>query len=244
MQFADPQQLATAYLVLRHLYDGDVIEWPIGDDHPLRPIFEALEQQGYVARWDRMWPRRDRYRLTDRGIATIEAVYRPTGAESVWNDLRGRNLTPPDRRAYLQQQGLDPMLWPLLHDPSTHWDTYRTDGGLYWDYVWEDQRPMRRRRAVAPVPVVTTTTTTRYSDDDDDYYYSYYRRHGRYPYDGNDYYRRYHRYPWDYDDDEYYRRHGHYRNQAPVVPYVMDLDREAQAANVDVAAPTSDYDVS
>jgi hypothetical protein len=244
MQFGDPQETSVAYLILRHLYDGDVIEWPIADDHQLKRIFDAVEQQGFIARWDRTWPRHDRYRLTDRGIATIESVYKPTGADQVWNDLCARGLSPPERRAHLQQQGLDPALWPLLHDPSTHWETFMSEGGRYVDYVWEDQKPIRRRAAVAAPVVTTTTTTRRYYDDWDDDYYSYYRRHGRYPYGHDEYYRRYNRYPWDYDDDDYYYRHGHYRNQSPtVVPYNVDLDREAQSTNV--APPQqSDYDVS
>ena len=82
MQFADPRATATAYLILRHLYDGDIIEWPIPDDHPLREIFMQLEAQGYVARWDRVWPLHDRYRLTEKGISSIEAVYRPAGADA------------------------------------------------------------------------------------------------------------------------------------------------------------------
>jgi hypothetical protein len=146
MQFGDPQEQSTAYLILRHIYDGDVIEWPIADDHPLRHIFAALESQGYVARWDRVWPLHDRYRLTDQGIAAIEAVYRPAGAESIYNDVRGRNLSAVQRRAYLAQQGYDPVLWPLLHDPSTHWDMYRQDRGSYYDWFWEDQQPYRYRR--------------------------------------------------------------------------------------------------
>jgi len=141
MQFEDPQARSNAYLILRHLYDGDVIEWPIGDDHPLRDIFAALETQGYIARWDRVWPLHDRYRLTDRGIATIEEVYRPAGAQTIYNDIRSRNLTAAQRRAYLQQQGYDPVLWPLLHDPSTHWDMYRQQRGDYYDWFWEDQYP-------------------------------------------------------------------------------------------------------
>lgn len=141
MQFGDPQDQSTAYLILRHLYDGEVIEWPIGDDHPLRHVFAALEVQGYVARWDRMWPLRDRYRLTELGIATIEAVYRPAGAQDFYADLRQRNLNAVDRRAYLQRHGFDPVLWPLLHDPSTHWDRYRDEGGGYYDWFWEDVAP-------------------------------------------------------------------------------------------------------
>lgn len=146
MQFADPRATATAYLILRHLYDGDVIEWPVPDDHPLRDVFQQLEAQGYVARWDRVWPLRDRYRLTDRGIAAIEAVYRPAGAEAFFEDLRRRNLAPGDRRGYLQSQGLNPALWPLLHDPSTHWSTFHTLGARYHAYVWEDMQPPKRVR--------------------------------------------------------------------------------------------------
>jgi hypothetical protein len=146
MQFEDPQEQSTAYLILRHIYDGDVIEWPIADDHPLRHIFAALEAQGYLARWDRTWPLHDRYRLTDQGIAAIEAVYKPAGAEVIYNDVRGRNLNAVQRRAYLTQQGYDPVLWPLLHDPSTHWDMYRQDRGRYYDWFWEDQQPYRYRR--------------------------------------------------------------------------------------------------
>jgi hypothetical protein len=146
MQFEDPQELSNAYLILRHLYDGDVIEWPIADDHPLRTLFAAMEAQGYLARWDRTWPLHDRYRLTDKGIATIEGVYKPAGAESLYHDLRGRKLSAAQRRAYLQQQGYDPVLWPLLHDPSTHWDMYRQDRGRYHDWFWEDQQPYRYRR--------------------------------------------------------------------------------------------------
>jgi hypothetical protein len=150
MQFADPQAISTAYLVLRHLYDGDVIEWPIADDHPLHHVFAGLEAQGYVARWDRVWPLRDRYRLTEKGIAAIEAVYRPAGSEQFLADLRGRNLPPAQRRAYLQQQRLDPVLWPILHDPSTHWTTYPQTGSRYQSFFWEDQRPPRRSRHTRP----------------------------------------------------------------------------------------------
>lgn len=161
MQFADPQQRANAFLILRHLYDGDVIEWPIADDHVLKPVFDALEQQGYVARWDRMWPLHDRYRLTESGIAQIEGVYKPDGAEAVWNDLRARGMSPSQRRAYLQQQGYDPTLWPLLHDPSTNWDTYDDDRGFWWGYVWEDQMNRRYRHR----PVVTDNSNPSGYDD-------------------------------------------------------------------------------
>ena len=146
MQFADPRATATAYLILRHLYDGDIIEWPIPDDHPQREIFAQLEAQGYVARWDRVWPLHDRYRLTERGISAIESVYRPAGAEAFFEDLRRRNLSPQDRRTFLQRHGLNPALWPLLHDPSTHWSTFHEVGARYHSYVWEDMQPPKRVR--------------------------------------------------------------------------------------------------
>jgi hypothetical protein len=168
MEFADPQDKATAYLILRHLYDGDVIEWPIADDHPLRHVFAALEAQGHVARWDRMWPRHDRYRLTDLGIATIEAVYRPAGAEAVYQGLRSRNLAAAQRRAYLVDQGYDPVLWPLLHDPTTHWELWRNDRGRYHDWFWEDQLPYRRRHSAPAQGYVDTSSTGVDLDDDDD----------------------------------------------------------------------------
>src|SRR5262245_16965328 len=108
MQFADPHARPVAYMILRHLYDGDIIEWPIPDEHALHHVFQELEMQGYIARWDRVWPLQDRYRLTERGIAAIEAVYRPAGAEAFWEDLCRRNMSPADRRAYLEAQRLDP----------------------------------------------------------------------------------------------------------------------------------------
>jgi len=151
MQFADPRARGAAYLILRHLYDGDIIEWPIPDDHPMRPIFAQLEAEGYVARWDRVWPLHDRYRLTEKGIATIEQVYRPAGAQAFFDDIRRRNMPPPQRRAFLQQQGLDAGLWPLLHDPSTHWSTFGQTGARWHHFFWEDQMPPRRRRRDRPM---------------------------------------------------------------------------------------------
>ena len=150
MDLEDAKDLPTAYLILRHLYDGDAIEWPIPEEHPFRYVFAALETQGYVARWDRMWPLRDRYRLTDKGIAAIEAVYQPAGAEAIYNQLRGRKLTAAERRAYLQQQGYDPVLWPALHDPTTHWERYRYERGGYHDWFWDDEDDDRRTWPPAP----------------------------------------------------------------------------------------------
>jgi hypothetical protein len=154
MQFADPQQRANAYLILRHLYDGDVIEWPIDPGHSLKHLFDALELQGFIARWDRMWPLHDRYRLTEAGIAAIEAVYRPGGADVVWNDLRGRNLTVIQRRTYLIDHGYDPFLWVILHDSSTYWDTYYDDPGIYYGYVYEDAMPYQHRGFIDDGPVI------------------------------------------------------------------------------------------
>jgi len=93
-----------------------------------------------------VWPLHDRYRLTERGIAAIESVYRPAGAEAFFEDLRRRNLSPQDRRMFLQQHGLNPALWPLLHDPSTHWSTFHEVGARYHSYVWEDMQPPKRVR--------------------------------------------------------------------------------------------------
>ncbi|MFO0741488.1 MAG: hypothetical protein U0270_36665 [Labilithrix sp.] len=161
MRFADPNAIPTAFLILRHLYDGDIIDWPIPDDHPQRDIFQQLEAEGYVARWDRVWPLHDRYRLTEKGIATIEAVYQPAGSEAFFEELRRQNLRPADRRAYLQSRRLDPNLWPVLHDPSTHWSTWYTTGGLYQRYLWEDHHPPPRRR-----PPVKPQGEQRFDDDD------------------------------------------------------------------------------
>jgi hypothetical protein len=149
MQFADAQATSTAFLILRHLYDGDVIEWPIEDDHPQRAIFAGLEAQGYIARWDRVWPLHDRYRLTEQGIAAIEGVYKPAGADAFFEEMRRQNLNPAGRRTYLAARRLDPVLWPLLHDPSTHWSTYGSEPARYLAYIWEDQQPQKRRRPPA-----------------------------------------------------------------------------------------------
>lgn len=167
MRFADPNAASTAYLILRHLYDGDIIDWPIPDDHPQRAIFAQLEAEGYIARWDRTWPLHDRYRLTESGIRAIEGVYQPAGAEAFYEEIRRQNLRPADRRAYLQTRGLNPGLWPVLHDPSTHWSTWPSSGGLYQSYFWEDQRPVQRRRPPAkPAPPARSAREERWNDDD------------------------------------------------------------------------------
>jgi hypothetical protein len=146
MPLTDPRARAVGYLILRHLYDGDVIEWPVAEDHAQHAVFAELEQLALVARWDRVWPLHDRYRLTDRGIQAIEAVYKPAGAEQVFESIRGQHLPPDARRAALKAQGLDPDHWGILHDPWTHWSTFLTSGARWHTYLWEDRAPPRMDR--------------------------------------------------------------------------------------------------
>jgi hypothetical protein len=168
MPLVEPQARSIGYLILRHLYDGDIIDWPIDDDHPQRAIFADLEAQGFIARWDRIWPLHDRYRLTEKGIAAIEAVYKPSGADEIYLEMQRRKLKPADRRAFLSQRGCDPTLWPLLHDPWTHWSTYDPWEAQYQSYVWEDQLPFRRtRRAGIMQPIVRDPVVNDVDDDDD-----------------------------------------------------------------------------
>ncbi|MEO7093315.1 MAG: hypothetical protein ABI175_08700 [Polyangiales bacterium] len=141
---------ATTYLVLRHLYEGDIIGWPLDEAHPQHELFASLESQGLVARWDRIWPLSDRYRLTEKGIAAIEAIYNPATAEALLQSLRVQNLTPAQRRAALQAKGFDPAVWPILHDPYTHWSTVDQDPGRTHAFFWEDQLPPRRVEASRP----------------------------------------------------------------------------------------------
>lgn len=150
MPFSNPRNAATSYLVLRDLHDGNVIDWPLDEGHPLRGLFDQLSEQGYIARWDRMWPLHDRYRLTEKGIAALEGAYRPAGAPQFVDQLRARNMPAPQRRAALQAQKLDPVIWPILHDPYTHWSTILQDQGPYYRFFWEDQAP--RRRPAPPKP--------------------------------------------------------------------------------------------
>lgn len=196
MQLEDPADRSTAYLILRDLYNGEVIHWPLGGDHPLHYVFAALEERGWIARWDRMWPRRDRYRLTETGIATIEAAYRPAGAEQLFDELRGRGLPAAERRAYLEERGLDPMLWAVLHDPSTRWDGYRTDGSRWLDYLLDRQPAAKPRKPAQGRPTSglrPAPTETRRDD----------------------------------------RMRDPDRDVMMVVPYVVDLDREASSASYD-----------
>lgn len=130
-------------LVLRHLYDGDVVDWPLPDEHPERGVFDDLEARGWIARWDRIWPLRDRYRLTDAGIAEIERWYRPDAAEAA----RARMGAVPadERRRWLEEQGYDADIWPALHDPYTHWSSFRYDRGPAHRWLWQaPSTPLRR----------------------------------------------------------------------------------------------------
>ena len=67
-----------------------------------------------------------------------------------YNDVRGRKLGASQRRTYLAQRGYDPVLWPLLHDPTTRWDMWPYDRGGYYDWFWEDQLPHHHRDRGSP----------------------------------------------------------------------------------------------
>jgi hypothetical protein len=125
----DEQTTILELLVLRHLYEGDIVDWPLPDDHPDRALFNGLQKKGWIARWDRIWPLRDRYRLTEAGIAEIERQYDPAKAEAVLGELRKLDLKPRARAQWLRSRGYDPTVWPTLHDPYTHWETWRDDPG-------------------------------------------------------------------------------------------------------------------
>jgi hypothetical protein len=130
---------AVALLVMRHLYDGDVIDWPLADDHPKVAVFQQLESLGYIARWDRIWPLHDRYRLTEKGIREIEKHYRPADADRIYQQMRQSGArNPKARQELLRRQGVDPWHWTVLHDPYTHWSTWDTDSGSYYRQVWYD----------------------------------------------------------------------------------------------------------
>lgn len=154
MPFSSPRNAAISYLVLRDLSDGDIIEWPLPPDHPLKALFDGLESGGFIARWDRIWPLSDRYRLTEKGIAALEALYRPAGAEAFFESLRARNIPAVERRAELERAQLHPVIWPILHDPHTHWSTVDQDQGRYYRFFWEDQSPLRRNPAPPNRPAV------------------------------------------------------------------------------------------
>lgn len=155
MPFSNPRNAATSYLILRELADGGVIDWPLDEADAQRPLFDGLEAGGFIVRWDRVWPLHDRYRLTEKGIQALEAVYNPGAASPLIERIRAQDLPPAQRRAQLLAVRLDPVVWPILHDPYTHWSSIRVDQGHLYRFFWEDQVAPRRKpapRKPAPKP--------------------------------------------------------------------------------------------
>lgn len=143
---------AISLLILRHLHDGDVIDYPIAEDHAHREIVQELEAQGFIARWDRIWPLHDRYRLTEQGIAEIEKVYKPEQYEKDMAALRQQNLSPEDRRRYLRDRGYDPYASTVVHDPYADWNTWDDDDpGVLFGYIFSDRDT---RQDWIPEPVI------------------------------------------------------------------------------------------
>lgn len=134
-------------LILRHLADGDAIDYPVPDDHPHARVFKELEAEGWVARWDRWWPMADRYRLTEKGQERVQKLYQPDVFEKLYEKMQTQDLSPADRRAFLRAEGIDPEVAPALHDPSVDWTSWSDDDpGPYWAYVWEGKTPSGRPR--------------------------------------------------------------------------------------------------
>jgi pentatricopeptide repeat protein len=125
-------------LILRHLHDGEEIDYPIPEDHRYRAVFEELETRGLIERWDRIWPLHDRYRLTPRGMAGIVAVRRPEEADQLFEEMHERGLAPRERHEYLIQHGYDPAVWSAVNDTSVTWTDWESDPGEYWRYVCEE----------------------------------------------------------------------------------------------------------
>ncbi len=135
--FSNQRDATSALLILRHLHDGEAIDYPVPVDSPHAHLFAQLEADGYIERWDRFWPLSDRYRLTERGAQTIRSCYRPANAAAVMQQLRARHLAPPARPQALRAMGFDPALWPILHDPGTDWRLWPAQIGPFQRYVWE-----------------------------------------------------------------------------------------------------------
>jgi hypothetical protein len=138
-------------LVLRHLYDGDLLDYPLPHEHPDWAVFDALEQRGWIARWDRIWPLRDRYRLTEAGIAEIERHYQAERGEELLGELRAARVPAEQRRRWLRDRGVDDDVWPELHDPHTHWESVRFDGGPLRRWV-DEVAVAASPRPAAPEP--------------------------------------------------------------------------------------------
>jgi hypothetical protein len=137
----EQEDLAVRLVVLRFLHDGEIVDYPIRDDDDLRAVFDVLEREGYLARWNRTWPLNDRYRLTEAGIAEIEKYYRPGPAENAHREMRERGLAPGDRQRWLRERGHDPFLWALLNDPYIDWRSWWSHPGPYARYVFEQAAP-------------------------------------------------------------------------------------------------------
>lgn len=148
MMFSTHRESVIGLLVLRHLHTGNVIDYPAPESLPQIKILKTLEDNGFIERWNRLWPLADRYRLTAKGVQAIQAAYRPDNAEAVLQQLRARNLAPSARPQALRALGYDPNYWPILHDPHTHWMTWPELIGPYQRYIWEPELP----RVQAPRP--------------------------------------------------------------------------------------------
>lgn len=133
-------------LILRHLHDGGVIDYPLRDDHPAASAMAALMSRGLVAMWDRIWPLHDRYRLTPAGMEWIEATYRPGRAEAVFQELRAAGIPVEARGRWLEERGHDPLRWPAVHDPYVNWDSWTDDPGVWFLYVHDAHAQLREQR--------------------------------------------------------------------------------------------------
>lgn len=149
---------AARLLILRGISQGEEIEYPAAADHPRQQTLAEMEQQGLVARWDRWWPARDLYRVTEQGTAELMLQYKPDEKSGLIREMRRRRLDPDGRREFLRERGYEPEYWPILHDQNAHWsvvDDWSCEGGVY-DYVWEDwseleleERPAREDPVLA-----------------------------------------------------------------------------------------------
>jgi hypothetical protein len=151
--FTNTRDTTLGMLILRHLHEGDVIDYPVDSDIPQAYIFRALETSGYIERWHRIWPLHDRYRITPQGLAALQKVYQPESAQATLAQLGAQAQNPYARRQLIQGRGVDPALWGALHDPHTHWMTFHQYPGPYHRYLYADryERRYERRREVEEV---------------------------------------------------------------------------------------------
>jgi hypothetical protein len=132
----DTSERAIRLLIMRALLDGDVIDYPIAADHRKHGLFSALEAEGLIARWDRMWPLHDRYRLTERGTSLIQRLQDPD-AQDFFERLKEQGLSPAARRKELRSRNLDPFDYSVVNDPYSSWETWDDDPGAFFLYVNE-----------------------------------------------------------------------------------------------------------